>query len=366
MRSKVIQRIMHFLIICVGAGAGAAIAYLCVQVQKITLAWDMQLWHLITLYVVMCLLGALLGHLAARPVIRWFGEQLGRVERLMDTLSTAQKAAMVVGVIMGFLVAALLSQILHFLGESILTLAISAALYVVCGVAGLSIGVRCTDDFSVLLNTRTSRRDRRETPQTENPSAKVLDSSALIDGRIRAVRKAGFLEGEMVIPAFVLDELRHLADSPDAMRRERGKRGLDAAEQLKNESGVRVYLGDGYSDEPDADVRLLMLVRDMNGALVSSDHNLTRAARVAGLRVLNLNDLTCALRTVTAAGDVLSVRVTKEGREAGQGVGYLEDGTMIVVEGGRERVGDTVNVTVTSVLQTSAGRMVFARINEEA
>lgn len=365
MKAKMIQRLLRFLIVCIGAGAGAAVAFLCVEVQKLTLAWDMEPWHLITLYVVMCLLGAMAGHFAVRPVIRWFTVQLSGLERLMDTLSTAQKAAMVVGVIMGFLVAALLSQILHFLGESILSLTISASLYVVMGFVGLTLGVRCTDDFSVLLNTRTSRRERREMQRAENPAAKVLDSTALIDGRIHAVRKAGFLEGEMVIPAFVLDELRHLADSADAARRERGKRGLDMAERLKKENSVRIHLDDDYPDEPDADMRLLMLVRDMNAALVSNDHNLTRAARVAGLRVMNLNDLTCALRPATAAGDVLSVRLTKEGREAGQGVGYLEDGTMLVVEGGRDRVGDVVSVTVTSVLQTSAGRMVFAKLNEE-
>ena len=354
MRSKVIQRIMHFLIICVGAGAGAAIAYLCVEVQKLTLAWDMQLWHLITLYVVMCLLGALLGHLAARPVIRWFGEQLGRVERLMDTLSTAQKAAMVVGVIMGFLVAALLSQILHFLGESIFTMSVSAILYVVLGVLGLTIGAHRAEDMASLM---AEGRVRKETGAT----MKLLDTSALTDGRIAAVHRTGVIDGEIATADFILAELQEMTASPDAAKRVRGQRGLDTVKALPN---LRIESTDGPAPA-ETDVALMALAREKHATLLTADSLMHKAARVAGVPTVNLNDLAVALRTVTAAGDVLTVRLSKPGKEPHQGVGYLEDGTMLVVEGGSEHIGGRVEVTVTSVLQTSAGRMAFAKLIEE-
>lgn len=194
--------------------------------------------------------------------------------------------------------------------------------------------------------------------------AKVLDSSVLIDGRIEAVLKTGFLEGEVVVPDFVLAELRGLTDSADEAKHIRGRRGLDVAERLQADASVRFRVENtGNLSAQDADVRLMTLAREMGATLLTGDMNLNRAARVIGMRVLNLNDLAMALRQVTAAGDVLSVHVSKEGREAGQGVGYLEDGTMIVVEGGRAFVGHTVSVTVNSVLQTSAGRMVFAKMN---
>lgn len=364
MKSKHIRQLLRLLLIGAGAGAGAALAFLCVQVHRMTTMGAMSFSTLAGLYAGMGALGALLAYLVAPKAVDWCCEMMNAVERHMDDLSTAQMAAMTAGLITGLLIAALLSQVLSFLGDSIFTLAACAALYVVLGATGLSIGKRRTEDFADILNSKTTRRERREMKRHETGPVKVLDSSALIDGRIEAVRRAGFLEGELVLPDFVLEELHHLADSADEAKRLRGRRGLEAAERLKADpaASLRVEAGENEPAQ-EADVRLLALVRDMGAALVTVDFNLSRAARVAGLTVLNLNDLVCALRPVTAAGDVLSVRVTREGREAGQGVGYLEDGTMLVIEGGRSHVGRTAEVTVTSVLQTSAGRMVFARLN---
>lgn len=367
MKSKHIQNLLRLLLLCAGAGAGAALAFLCIQVHRLTTNSAVPLVMLVVLYIGMGALGALLGHLAAPKVIEWCSEGMGKLERFMDTLSTAQLAAMTAGLITGLLVAALLSQVLGFLGNSIFTLAASAVLYLVLGVTGLSIGKRRTEDFAAMLNSTAPRRERRGMQGTESVPVKVLDSSALIDGRLLPVLKTGFLEGELIIPDFVLEELRRLADSADEAKRLRGKRGLETAEQLQAEPRIALRVEETEDlTQQDADVRLMAMARDMKAALMTGDYNLNRAARVIGLKVLNLNDLAVALRQTTAAGDVLAVRVTKEGREAGQGVGYLEDGTMIVVEGGRACVGETVSVTVTSVLQTSAGRMVFARRNEEA
>lgn len=363
MKSKHIQQLLRILLLGAGAGAGVALAFLCVQVHRMTTASTVNFGMLVLLYGGMGALGMLAGHLAAPKVIGWCDEMMSALERSMDALSTAQLAAMSAGLITGLLIAALLSQILSFLGDSIFTLAASATLYVVLGVTGVSIGKRRTEDFSAAMNSTETRRARRARRQADR-AVRVLDSSVLIDGRIVEVAKTGFLAGEMVIPDFVLEELRHLADSADEMKRLRGRRGLETAERLQADEALRLRVEEtGETSPQDADVRLMTLVRDTGAALMTNDYSLNRAARVAGLTVLNLNDLACALRQAAAAGDVLTVRITKEGREAGQGVGYLDDGTMLVIEGGRGFVGQTVSVTVTSVLQTSAGRMVFARLN---
>lgn len=363
MKSKHIQTLLRVLLLGAGAGAGAALAFLCVQVHRMTTASTVNFGVLVLLYVSMCAAGMLAGHLLAPRAIRWFDEGMGAVERYMDELSPAQLAAMTAGLITGLLIAALLSQVLAFMGDSIFTLAASATLYVVLGVTGISVGKRRTEDFAAFMNRSQPRRQRT---QADAAQTRLLDASVLMDGRVEAVLKTGFLGGA-AIPDFVLEELKHLADAADEAKRMRGRRGLEVAERLKADEDLALRVLDTEpSNEADADLRLMTLARDTGAALVTIDYNLSRAARLAGLTVLNVNDLACALRPVTAAGDVLSVRIAKEGREAGQGVGYLDDGSMLVVEGGRSHVGQTVTVTVSSVLQTSAGRMVFAKMNVEA
>lgn len=363
MKSKHIQTLLRVLLLGAGAGAGVALAFLCVQVHRMTTASTVNFGVLVLLYGSMCAAGMLAGHLLAPRAIRWFDEVMGAVERYMDELSPAQLAAMTAGLITGLLIAALLSQVLAFMGDSIFTLAASATLYVVLCVTGISVGKRRTEDFAAFMNRSQPRRQRT---QADAAQTRLLDASVLMDGRVEAVLKTGFLGGA-AIPDFVLEELKHLADAADEAKRMRGRRGLEVAERLKADEDLALCVLDTEpSNEADADLRLMTLARDTGAALVTNDFNLSRAARLAGLTVLNVNDLACALRPVTAAGDVLSVRIAKEGREAGQGVGYLDDGSMLVVEGGRSHVGQTVTVTVSSVLQTSAGRMVFAKMNVEA
>lgn len=195
---------------------------------------------------------------------------------------------------------------------------------------------------------------------------KVLDTSALIDGRICDICKAGFLEGELVAPAFVLDELRHIADSADALRRNRGRRGLDVLSRLQEDGHCRVRVEEkDYGELDEVDVKLLRLARDLGGAVITNDYNLNKVAGVTGVPVLNINELAGALRPVVLPGEEMTVHLVREGREPGQGVAYLEDGTMVVVENGRRRVGETLETVVTTVLQTSAGRMIFGRVKGE-
>ena len=196
---------------------------------------------------------------------------------------------------------------------------------------------------------------------------KVLDTSVIIDGRILDIEKAGFLEGEAVVPAFVLRELRHIADSADPLRRVRGRRGLDVLRKMQEEARcpVRVEERD-YEDEAEVDVKLLRLAREIGGAVMTNDYNLNKVAGVAGVPVLNINELAEALRPQVLPGEEMTVHIVREGKEPGQGVAYLDDGTMVVIENGRSLVGETLGVEVTTVLQTSAGRMIFARPKGES
>ena len=192
---------------------------------------------------------------------------------------------------------------------------------------------------------------------------KVLDTSVIIDGRVFDICKAGFLEGELVIPSFVLDELRHIADSADALRRARGRRGLDILKKIREELDCPVRIEEeAEADEAEVDVKLLRLATRLNGAVMTNDYNLNKVAGVAKVPVLNINELAGALRPIVLPGEEMTVRIVRDGKEPGQGVAYLDDGTMVVVENGRRRVGDTLDVEVTTVLQTSAGRMIFTRI----
>ena len=193
-------------------------------------------------------------------------------------------------------------------------------------------------------------------------AAAILDTSAIIDGRIALVCEAGFLTGPLLVPQFVLRELQQIADSSDAVRRNRGKRGFEVLRRLQALPGAPVRLDD--RDVPgvrDVDRKLVELAKQLGGRVVTNDYNLSKIAELSGVAVLNVNELANALRPVALPGETLRLHVLREGKEAGQGVAYLDDGTMVVVDHGRKLIGQTVDATVTSVLQTPAGRMIFAR-----
>jgi len=192
---------------------------------------------------------------------------------------------------------------------------------------------------------------------------KVLDTSVIIDGRVADVCETGFLEGTIVVPQFVLRELQQIADSSDALKRNRGKRGFDVLQRLQRVSKITVRIMD--EDFPairEVDRKLIELAKSLNGKVVTNDYNLNKIAELSGVPVLNINELANSLKPVVLPGELMHLQVVKEGKEAGQGVAYLDDGTMVVVDHGRKLIGQMVDVTVTSVLQTTAGRMIFARL----
>lgn len=385
MRSKVVQQLLRALIALVGAGVGAGLTAMVHQLlAQANLSYHVPVKTLVIVYISMCALGGLIGFLLSNRLLRWFVDWGNRLEQRMERMPIGQMFSSVTGLICGLIIAALLSQILNFVGASLFTTAISAILYVIFGALGLSIGFKRARDivdmqdkfygFRERRALRKSARQARESAEEEGDGedafgqaqAKILDTSVIIDGRIFAVARTGFLEGEMVVPQFVLDELRRVADSADARRRSRGRRGLDLLQKARQEPGMRLRVDPtDWQDTEETDVKLLRLARETGGRVVTNDFNLNKVAAVSGMKVLNLNDLAGALKPAVLAGEEMETTITKEGKEPGQGVGYMEDGTMIVVEGGRRHVGETVQVVVTTVIQTSAGRMIFSRLKEE-
>ena len=196
---------------------------------------------------------------------------------------------------------------------------------------------------------------------------KILDTSVIIDGRISGIMKTGFLEGPIVIPEFVLVELRHIADSSDSLKRTRGRRGLDILNKMQEDYGIEIYNTENeksLKEIPEVDVKLLKLAQLINGKVVTNDFNLNKVAAINGVSVLNINELANTLKPVVIPGEEMTVNLVKQGKDSSQAVAYLDDGTMIVVEDGRRMIGKTADITVTSVLQTSAGRMIFGRLKK--
>ncbi|MGI6684296.1 MAG: PIN/TRAM domain-containing protein [Bacillota bacterium] len=242
-------------------------------------------------------------------------------------------------------------------------LSLTASLFL--GYVGLIFGVKKRDEmlsfFFALM--RFASKDKDKTKSASHKAAgKILDTSVIIDGRISDICRTGFVEGTLIIPNFVLEELRHIADSSDLLKRNRGRRGLDILNKLRQEFDMMIEIVDkDYEDISEVDSKLVRLAQDMKGFIVTNDFNLNKVAQLQGVTVLNINELANAVKPVVLPGEEMIVRVIKDGKEMNQGIGYLDDGTMIVVENGKKYMGQAIGVVVTSVLQTAAGRMIFAR-----
>lgn len=223
------------------------------------------------------------------------------------------------------------------------------------------------EDISTLfVNIKKNNASKeKKSKGTSRSTPKVLDTSVIIDGRIFDICQTGFVEGPLIIPEFVLDELRHISDSADSLKRNRGRRGLDILSKIQKELDIETQVWEGdFPEIQEVDSKLLKLAQKLKGKVVTNDFNLNKVAGVQGVPVLNINELANAIKPVVLPGEEMKVIVVKDGKEATQGIGYLDDGTMIVVEDGRRYMGDQIIVIVTSVLQTAAGRMIFAKAKE--
>jgi uncharacterized protein YacL len=306
------------------------------------------------------LMGALIGLVMTPYVtVRPFLALRKRIRHAPAHQLLSAALGLIVGLIIGGLVSFPLSmlpqpfsQILPF---------IAALLF---GYLGIMVMLtRQHDIFTAIRGQLPLRGDGSQETKQDEARSVLLDTSVIIDGRIADISRTGFVDGEMLVPRFVLNELQHIADSSDALRRNRGRRGLDMLHRLQNESVTPVRVTDmDLEGVREVDDKLVLLAKQLRCPIVTNDYNLNRVAELQGVRVLNINELANAVKALFLPGESLNVKIVQEGKEIGQGVGYLDDGTMVVVEDGETYIDQDTEVTVTKVLQTAAGRMLFARL----
>jgi uncharacterized protein YacL len=308
--------------------------------------------------IVFGLLGILAGlvltpYLTTRP--------LRRIRSKLISMPAERLMAIIGGIFLGLIAASLLTLPLSTLPSPFRQILPPASVVILSYLSVVVLTLRQNDFRSALSYLRSDRQTSRTT-QTIDESFVLLDTSVIIDGRISDISKTGFIRSSLMVPNFVLLELQHIADSSDPLRRNRGRRGMDVLKVLQNDSPIPVRFTDmDVTDVRDVDSKLVALARELASPIMTNDYNLNRVAELQGVSVLNINDLANAVRAVFLPGEQMSVKIVQEGREIGQGVAYLDDGTMVVVEDGKAHIQDTVPVVVTKVLQTSAGRMIFAR-----
>ncbi|WP_066159674.1 PIN/TRAM domain-containing protein [Halalkalibacter krulwichiae] len=316
--------------------------------------------------------GAVFGAIILFFATFWLADYIVNLMKIMEEAIVRAPVTDVLfgtmGLIVGLIVAYLIGIPLNAINIPVVSTVLPIFVTIFVGYFGFQIGFKKRDELINLFTITRNLGKKKEEEDLEKQDAafgkqlKILDTSVIIDGRIADICKTGFLEGTLVIPGFVLEELQHIADSSDVLKRNRGRRGLDILNKIQKElpTNVEIYEGD-FEDISEVDSKLVKLAKLSQGIVVTNDFNLNKVCELQGVSVLNINDLANAVKPVVLPGEELKVQVIKDGKEQHQGVAYLDDGTMIVVEGGRDYIGKHIDVVVTSVLQTSAGRMIFAK-----
>jgi uncharacterized protein YacL len=349
MSAEFVSRIVGMLLLAVGG------AFLGIY---ITPEADSPYWYALLFTFVGALTGLVLTpYVTVRPFLA--------VRRRIHQAPAQQLLAAMLGLIVGLFIAALITFPLSLLPSPFKEILpfVAAVLFGSLGI--MVMGIRQGDIFSAIRGRLPGRVEGPESADSGHRPV-LLDTSVIIDGRIADVSHTGFIEGEMLVPRFVLNELQHVADSPDVLRRNRGRRGLDMLRRLQEEAITPVRITDLDIEEVrEVDDKLVLLAKRLRCPIITNDYNLNRVAELQGVRVLNVNELANAVKVLFLPGESLGVKIVQEGKEVGQGVGYLEDGTMVVVEDGESHIDRDVEVVVTKVLQTAAGRMLFARLERQ-
>lgn len=283
---------------------------------------------------------------------------------LEDNIQKVPTVEILIGTFGAFIGLLISVPIVSLFNDTLIGKIIGVIAVLIVTAIGLDIAIKKKEEIlGFLANIKkvgTTKEKKARTSFKGMP--KILDTSVIIDGRILDICQSGFIEGELVIPHFVLDELRHIADSSDSLKRNRGRRGLDVLNKIQKELSIEVQITDkDFPDIEEVDSKLLKLAQFLNGKVITNDYNLNKVAGVQGVPVLNINELANSVKPVVLPGEEMTIQIIKDGKEQEQGIAYLDDGTMIVVEGGRRHIGEVMDVIVTSVLQTAAGRMIFAK-----
>lgn len=332
------------------------------------------------LAVIISLLFAIMFYRLAPLISEQSVKVAGKIEDDLQGVSGNDILAGAIGLIFGLIIAFFITQIFAGITNQYLYVIITLIVYMIMGFIGVVVANKKGKE--IISQMFTARRNSDAGPNANPAQAtrfsvggkgrkqsniipKILDTSVIIDGRIAEIIKTGFLEGPIVIPEFVLVELRHIADSSDSLKRTRGRRGLDILNRIQTDYGIDIYNTEsekGLKEIPEVDVKLLKLAQIMGGKVVTNDFNLNKVARINGVDVLNINELANTLKPVVIPGEKMTVTPVKQGKDSQQSIAYLDDGTMVVLEDGKNYIGKTREIIVTSVLQTSAGRMIFGRV----
>ncbi|MEA1940562.1 MAG: PIN domain nuclease [Candidatus Caldatribacteriota bacterium] len=349
------NKVLKIIFIIIGAVIGYEIYH------RLYFIPDLYIYYNILFYIFAIIIGGAVGFLFSLLFNTKIQSLFSEIICNLQKIPTQNFSAAIIGMIIGLIIANLLAYSLSFL--PIIGSYLPVALSVILGLIGINVGLTKKDEIVNFFGNfkHVGRSSKKEYRKEAFP--KILDTSVIIDGRILDICHTNFLEGELIIPRFVLLELQHIADSSDSLKRNRGRRGLDVLNKITKIKKNKIkIIGKDYKELKEVDTKLIRLAKDIGGNIITNDYNLNKIAQLEGILVLNINDLSNALKAVILPGEQIATQIIKLGKEPEQGVAYLDDGTMIVVEDGSKYINKKVNIMVTSILQTPAGRMIFGRM----
>ena len=373
--NKVARGILKFLFSAIGGAIGFTVMKF-VSVFIIESLGPFSLGTIYVFYAVATLLFAIIFYLLYGSLERFVIRVVNSIDNDIKKLGVFDFLVGVVGLVVGLLISALIGVLVSKIEIPLVTTIVTIFVYVIVVATSMSIFIRRKEEFRRIFDSLRNKPQNTNEAEVRNKallqnsnisgSLKVVDTSVIIDGRILDIMGTGFIEGELIIPSFVLSELQYIADSEDAERRNRGRRGLDMLNELQVKYPDNIEVREYEKPEKmPVDLTLLQMADELGGVVLTNDYNLNKVAKVKGIKVLNINDLANAVKPVVLPGENMTVKITGIGTEEGQGVAYLNDGTMIVVEKASKLVGEVVEVSVQSVLQTSAGRLIFAKVKND-
>jgi uncharacterized protein YacL len=363
----VLKKIVRGVFSLIGLIIGYFIAEILLEIPQIAnLDYLSRTISIVIFIIIISFIFGIIFYIISPIIYKGISNLIEYIEKSMQKMSITEIIYGTVGAVIALIlmtfIAKPINDIHKVIGPILLVL-----LNILAAIIGAEIMIKKKEDITaLLLNIKKPVIKEKKVKEVVKESTKgipkILDTSVIIDGRIFDICETGFIEGPLVIPNFVLDELRHISDSSDALKRNRGRRGLDILNKIQKELSIETQIvDDDFPKIAEVDAKLLKLAQKMEGKVITNDYNLNKVAEFQGVPVLNINELSNAIKPVVLPGEEMTIDIVKDGKESSQGVAYLEDGTMIVVEGGRKYIGQTTEVIVTSVLQTAAGRMIFAK-----
>lgn len=363
------KNILRGLFTIIGLALGFLAGELLLKIDGIVKLLNINIEKLnlgiISYYVFNVLLFGLIFFLMAPFINRLVGKGLALIEKSLQEVSANEIVFGTVGALIGLVISVMIISIIGSVNWIGVIIEIIAS--ILMAFFGADVATKKREELSEFFQNLKKGNTPKDKKTKYKGIPKVLDTSVIIDGRIFDICETGFVEGPLVIPTFVLQELRHIADSSDSLKRNRGRRGLDVLNKIQNELNIEVQIYEkDFPEIAEVDAKLLKLAQVLNGKVITNDYNLNKVAQFQKVPVLNINELANAVKPVVIPGEEMTIQIVKDGKENNQGIAYLDDGTMIVVEGGRKHIGDVLDVLVTSVLQTAAGRMIFAKPKEGA